>query len=515
MDECPPTASLESRGSDAIMAAHDNTLAMTITENRKSLRRDDVKNAVPRRLGQSGLDHWSRRFARLVTGSSPTGWPPGEVVGLEHEYRLTYDARAVDFRTIVHSLDLGRPLLDPADLNAYRLASGAALTADEAEAEIALAPSLVRPGCGLRIADAARSERQALEARLPKEAHLKGYSTHLSVAVCPSSSAAMAKLYLSSFSAALMLLMDSISSPGLLVRPRPCRLELGGEFVDGDRLVVAIVFALGSVRACQRQLDSGARHLDPNLALCLDVQSDDQRYGWFVGRTAFGSDLYRGGREAWLRLKRGSPITAQTHLERCWTAARATVLDDVDPDEIALVDKVVHGAEPLPARAPSLEERSLPWREDTSRKDDDLAQAFGFASRAHSRPGYDLAPVMLTWDRAVFVVSGPRRDRVAFALVPAPLLANFSSQLTAGALDETVTSYLGLWPRRRRLGRVSATAGPGLYDHLEPRSQLLVPERDPRSARWITGRLATGTIRRGRHGTAGFGASATGSGGHL
>ena len=199
MDECPPTASLESRGSDAIMAAHDNTLAMTITENRKSLRRDDVKNAVPRRLEQSGLDHWSRRFARLVTGSSPTGWPPGEVVGLEHEYRLTYDARAVDFRTIVHSLDLGRPLLDPADLNAYRLTSGAALTADEAEAEIALAPSLVRPGCGLRIADAARSERQALEARLPKEAHLKGYSTHLSVAVCPSSSAAMAKLYLSSF----------------------------------------------------------------------------------------------------------------------------------------------------------------------------------------------------------------------------------------------------------------------------------------------------------------------------
>ena len=138
MDECPPTASLESRGSDAIMAAHDNTLAMTITENRKSLRRDDVKNAVPRRLEQSGLDHWSRRFARLVTGSSPTGWPPGEVVGLEHEYRLTYDARAVDFRTIVHSLDLGRPLLDPADLNAYRLTSGAALTADEAEAEIGI-----------------------------------------------------------------------------------------------------------------------------------------------------------------------------------------------------------------------------------------------------------------------------------------------------------------------------------------------------------------------------------------
>lgn len=467
------------------------------------------------RVEFSSLDYWSHRFASLVVrGSFPTAWSAGDVIGLEHEYRVLVGARAVDFRSVVHHLDLGRPRLDPADLNAYRLASGAALTADDAEAEIALAPIFVRPGCGHRLASTARYERRALDSRLPEGARLEGYSTHLSVAVLPSCSEAIANLYASSFSAALMLLMDSACSPGLLVRPRPGRLELGGEFVEGDRLVVAAIFAAGSVRACQRWLEGniGQAHFPDRL--CVEVQRDDQRYGWFVCRTAFATDLYFAGRGTPLRPQRGSPITAQTHLERCWAAARATLVGDTDESELELVDKVVSGSAPLPALTPSVEQVDLSLPSAQSVAADDPALAFGFAVQAHSRPGYDLAPVMLTWDSAVFVLSTPRRDRLAFACIPAPLLTNFASQLEAGVLDEPIRSYLVLSPRRRRLGRATATARPGLYDHLAPRARLLVPEKAPRAGGWARRRLVSGAMRRGRRGTAGLGSDVRGSGGH-
>ena len=473
---------------------HGASVPMTTIDKGKFVYRQTASHTARKRVDLAGVDYWSRRFATLVApNSSPTTWLAGDVIGLEHEYRVFVGARAVDFRTVVHHLNLGQPGLDPADLNAYRLASGAALTADDAEAEIALAPTFVRPGCGHSLAATARSERRALASRLPERAHLDGYSTHLSVAVRPSCSAVMAKLYATSFGAALMLLMDSVCSPGLLVRPRPGRLELGGEFVDGVRLVVSAIFAVGSTRACQRWLEGGLGQGAFPDRLRVDVQRDDQRYGWFVCRTAFATDLYLTGRDTSLRRHRGSPITAQTHLERCWAAARATLARDIDETELDLVDKVVYADEPLPASTPSFEATSLSRLQTTCVADDALARAFGFAVRAHSRPGYDLAPVMLTWDSAVFVVSTPARDRLAFASVPAPLLTNFASQLEAGALDETIASYLALSPRGRRLGHATGAARPGLYDRLAPRARLLVPERGPRGPGLTRKRLRLGS----------------------
>ena len=261
---------------------------MTTTGDAISEDTQRAGHTARERVDFASVDFWSRRFVALVApGSSPAAWPAGDVIGLEHEYRVFVGARAVDFRTVVHHLDLGQPGLDPANLNSYRLASGAALTADDAEAEIALAPTFVMPGCGNSLAANARSERRTLASRLPGGARLEGYSTHLSVAVRPSCAAVMAKLYAASFAAALMLLMDGACSPGLLVRPRPSRLELGGDFVDGDRLVVSAVFAVGSTRVCQRWLEGGeGQECFPDM-LRVDTQRDDQRYGWFVGRSAF------------------------------------------------------------------------------------------------------------------------------------------------------------------------------------------------------------------------------------
>jgi hypothetical protein len=468
-------------------------------------------HTAPEQTELLDLEYWSCRFAKLLTrAGEPASWPAGEVIGLEHEYRVLVDHHAVDFGSVVHRLRLGQPLLDPADLNAYRLASGAALTADEAEAEIALSPMFVRPGCFRDLAARASSERRALASRLPAGARLEGYSSHLSVAVAPSYSVAMAKLYAASFSASLMLLMDSAPSPGLLVRPRASRLELGGEFVDGQRLVVAAIFAVGSVRACRYRLEKGYQGDFPDR-LCVQLQRDDQRYGWFVSRSAFARDLYASGRETPLRLERGS-IAAQAHLERCWSAARATLVRDVAESELELVDEVIRGKEPLPVAHPSVLGAAAPPDEPV--EDDALAQAFGAAAQAHSRPGYDLAPVMLTWDRAVFVVSTPERNRIAFATVSAPLLPLFFSQLQGGALDEAISSYLELAPGARRLrGWPAAPAIAGLYDDLAPRARLLVPERAPRAVGWAPRHPVSRATRRGRS-AARHGAGAEASGGH-
>src|SRR5580658_279588 len=109
--------------------------------------------SLSKRRQRAEADALSHRFADLLDmHGDGSYWPPTGVVGLEHEYRVHVGGIPVDFRTLVHRIELGQRHLDPADPNAYRLASGAALTADEEEAEIALAPIVVAPGFGSRVA---------------------------------------------------------------------------------------------------------------------------------------------------------------------------------------------------------------------------------------------------------------------------------------------------------------------------------------------------------------------------
>jgi hypothetical protein len=46
--------------------------------------------------------------ASLALRGSLEAWPDGEVLGLEHEYLVQDGGSAVDFRTVVHELRLGR-----------------------------------------------------------------------------------------------------------------------------------------------------------------------------------------------------------------------------------------------------------------------------------------------------------------------------------------------------------------------------------------------------------------------
>ncbi|MGH9196428.1 MAG: hypothetical protein ACRD1T_11880, partial [Acidimicrobiia bacterium] len=187
--------------------------------------------------------------------------------GLEFEYRVS-GATPVDFRSLIHDLGLTHGGLDAGDLRAFRLSSGAILTADGPEAEIALPPIQCAPQFTSRAVAQSSTERAWFRSLLPNHMRLDGYSTHLSIGTPTHFNERISLEYVRAFAPALMVLMDGPFSPGLLVRARPNRVELGGEYVDGVRLRAALAFALGSVLVCAAALQKKGE-LPPKLRLRL------------------------------------------------------------------------------------------------------------------------------------------------------------------------------------------------------------------------------------------------------
>lgn len=266
-------------------------------------------------------------------------------VGVEHEYRVHGPGGVVDVRTIVDGLDLG-VRADPTDPHAHRGPWGGVVTADGAEAEVATPPVPVGPGAVARVAALAAAGRAHLAAALGDDHRLEGFSTHLNVSAPSRGDRPRAALFARTFAPALMLLLDRPTSPGLLVRPRPGRLELGGEYSAGDDLAVALLFALGATLALGSIRD---RRSCRALALDLLVEPARERYGWYVDRRAVGADLYELGRETPLRRSAtGATVTAGRHLEDAWAVARARLVGLLPDAELAPVDDVVGGTTPLP-----------------------------------------------------------------------------------------------------------------------------------------------------------------------
>ncbi len=432
----------------------------------------------------------SNAFAKALIFSSHELRDAAETwLGLEHEYRVRCDNHQIDFRTLIHSLGLGQDHLDPGDPNAYRLSSGESLTCDDAEAEVALPPIRCRPGYTGRVETRARTGRAHLRRVVPAGLDLEGYSTHLSVSVPDTVTARVATLYARTFAPALMLLMDRRYSPGLLIRPRPGRVELCGEFAEGYSLRAVAAFAVGSVMACAAAV-AGGRTVRASFppALTVRLAPDDHRYGWYVDRTAFGQNLYTYARKTPLRPAGGGIISAQQHLEAAWQSARRTLDGCVDEHDLWAPDRMVSGALPLPTEdacgAPDAgsapvagDENYEPTLEHTR------VSPFGSLLKTRHRPGFDMAPVMVTWDVTVFLIVNPDRTRRAFACLPRTACSRFLTGLVTGKFDSLIGAYLNEPPSGRRLYKRAQTAAPGLYDGLGPRRGLLPVERSPRPVR--------------------------------
>lgn len=265
-------------------------------------------------------------------------------VGVEHEYIVHGPTGRIDARTFLDALELG-VRADPMDPHAQRCSWGGVVTADGAEAEVATPPVAVAPGAIAEVVALAAVGRRALADALGDGRRLEGYSTHLNVSAPSHGDQRLALRFANVFAPALMLLLDRTSSPGLLVRPRPGRLELGGEYCNGQALEVALTFAIGATLAAPRM----GRGMARDLAVEVTLEAAVERYGWYVDRRAFGCDLYTLGRGAPLRAARsGKPRTAGEHLERTWDLARASLASRLGEDELAVVDEVITGGSPLP-----------------------------------------------------------------------------------------------------------------------------------------------------------------------
>ncbi len=420
-------------------------------------------------IEMAGLDAASRALGRAL---GPVPAPAaGGLLGLEHEFVVRDRGGAtIDVRTIVHGLGCGRRDLDPADPHAYRLRSGAVVTCDEAEAEVAIAP---QPGGGdfaSRVVRSAAAARGVLRRKLPTGLRLEGWSTHISVSVSDRAVRAVAERYATTFAPALMLLLDLPRSPGLLIRPRPGRLELGGEYVAGAALLAAVTFAAGSARALAEEILGGRPISLPPLE--GRIRAADVRQGWYVDRRAFGEDLYARGRAAALPLRGGGVTSAQERLEAAWAVARAALVGSagVDEEDLRLTDAVVAGRLPLPMEPGRIPSNWLPAATGAT------PHPFGTATRIRVRPALGIAPVMLTWDLAVYLVQAGDHSRHAFIAVPGRVLERFQDAFDDGALDSVLAGYLGRPAEGRRLDGHAQTHEPGMYDELGPRLALLAPE---------------------------------------
>lgn len=253
------------------------------------------------------------------------------VVGVEHEYQVRREGALVDARDLIDDLPGLGPHLDPGDPHARRNDWGGITTADGAEAEIATPPVALRPGFAAEVVELAARGEELLAAALGPGCALEGYSTHISVAVPDERVAEVALRLARRFAPALGLLLDHVGSPGLLIRPRFGRLEVCSDFVPAGRLPAGLVATVGFVLAAE------SRSAMPP-AVRVRLEPARQRSGWYVDRSAYGTDLYAERGDARLRRRWRGSVRARELLERAWATARPHLDGVASPEEVASVE---------------------------------------------------------------------------------------------------------------------------------------------------------------------------------
>ena len=407
---------------------------------------------------------------------------PGDLLGLELEFSVRSErGDQVHFGSLIHRLGLDGTALDPGDPNAYRCSWGGVITSDGAEAEIATPPVRTRPGFTDRLQGWARTGEGELRRAVPRGIGLDGYSAHFSAAMPAKLNDRVCRLYAETFAADLMLLMDRIDSPGLLVRPRPGRTELCGEFLESEPLAAAAAFVAGSTRACAAAVrrPRGRTALPPRLDVRLARAV--HRYGWYVDRRAFGTDLHAAGRRALLPRAAGGTICAQSHLELAWAAARQALADDAAAADLQAAEAMVTGSLPLPAEQGQPDDAPGGQRGGDARFPlDGTVVPDTPRLCAHVRPGFTLRPVAATWDFTVFEASGPARS--AYACIPRDSLPGFAAALEEGALDDAIAAYLALTSRRRVLSAPGRRDARAFTTRWAPPPGCSLPSATPRPA---------------------------------
>jgi hypothetical protein len=251
-------------------------------------------------------------------GGPPGGFDSARILGVEQEYDLFAGRSPLDFRALfARSLARRHSVPFRNCDSAAILDAGYMLACDGQEAEFATAPiDYHGEGCLTLAREVIRCRQDMLKLLhgigIPD---VRGYSTHLNISVPPGREWHLAIALSKTVAPALILLMEARQSPGLLIRPRRGRLEIGSEYIDHeDQLAAASVFLTGAVQACL--FDEPLWGQFPRLSL-KHWEEANIRPGVYLPHDAFGESIYEYGRAAKLELENGGTIRAGDLLEIC------------------------------------------------------------------------------------------------------------------------------------------------------------------------------------------------------
>ena len=357
---------------------------------------------------------------------------------------------------------MGGRALHPTDRDRLLMPDGSVIMADAVIAEVATPPVPVEPGAPAAVEGYAARTRERLIRSL-EGLECSGESTHVNVSMDVSVNDQVAYAYAHRFAAAAMLMIDREKSPGLLVRPRPGRLEVCGEYLTGDPLRAVLVFTAATAMAAEAAVRE-RRRLPPPLD--LDIEMGRRRYGYYVDRRAFGADLYEGGRQAVLRLATGATVAAGRYLEWAWEAGRPHAERCFDSSEIGRVDGVVAGRRLLPLEGA-----------DQRDSESGTPEAHPLADALSSivRPVASVEVEVATWSWVAFRLTG--RGQTVVAVVPLEDLASFVSGVADGGFDSRIDEWLGQAPDWPVLRAVEQTTEFGVFASIEASNALLPVDR--------------------------------------
>lgn len=384
------------------------------------------------------------------------------LLGVEHEFRvLDADRLVVAAGPLLAARgpEFGARL-DPSDVNAVRLASGAVVTVDGDEAE--MASPLIRYDESMELALAAATHAGTTTlAAIAQPASLEGYSTHLSVSTGVTRAAGARQIELTSqllrdvAGPILAVLAEPQHGAGVLVRPRRARVEVCSEHVTGDDLTALACYLGAALVAVE---SSELRASITALRLRTEYVPSVHRYGWFLDPSTSLGHWYQLGRKALVQKASGEMVTIEDHLAATWALIRPIAAASLTQDLCRIVDARVDGSAPL--RCERLE-ASPPLTPDFE---------FRNVLGPHRFGDVTLECLATTWTATVFAATDDRGTTLL--TVPTTVLVGF--------LDDCAsTPMLADLMRSRRRFRASVDERrPRRQSRVDP-SSMVARERRP------------------------------------
>ncbi|MFN0094890.1 MAG: hypothetical protein ACKVVT_08945 [Dehalococcoidia bacterium] len=385
----------------------------------------------------------------------------GDRVGVEHEFTVR-DAQGVpvDFAALLPRLAVPGRRLDPGDVHAVRTPSGFVVTADGREAEIATPPISTGPGVGRRVEAWSAAGSTVLRAALPRGTTLEGFSTHVSVSVPAGREDAIARRFARTFAPAYAAIAEKSASQGIYVRPRPGRLELCSDFVDGPRLEAAVAFAVAACRALDITPDCIPQ-------LMVEIRPSRERFGHRVHRLGGGADAYAAPRTVTWQLAEGGVWSGQRYLSAC----AAAVAGHPGGRGLALALRML--------RAQAL--LGVEGFADSAPRPGPVWSPHGALLDVPARDGLQLEAAAATWMAVLFRATGLGAGREAEVVVPGLVLDRFLDAFRRGRLSSALrTEIARAFADGTRLASFDPEAGVVVAERVDPRA--LVPAERPVSS---------------------------------